>query len=175
MSGQPPEPLEDLDEVRRYIRGAILRACPSWDPDDVEEVTHRAILRLMKLARGGQGGDGFTRPYLARVAYTHIVDEIRRRRPLVPLESHEDANGELPSRGTDPEGDCSLNELRQAIRLCLQKLNRNRRHAVMLSLLGYRNSEIATLTGWDSKQAENHLTRGRADLRSCLNTKGYRG
>ncbi len=175
MSGQPSEPLEDFEQIRRYIKGAVIRACPGWSPDDVEEVTHHALLRLMKLSRKDRAEGGFTRPYLCRVAYTHIVDEIRRRRAVIPLELHENARGELPSPDTDPEGDCSLSELRKAIWECIQRLNRNRQHAVTLMLFGYRNSEIARLAGWGAKQAENHVTRGRADLRACLGTKGYRG
>lgn len=175
MSKQAPQPLEDFEEIRRYIRGAIRRACPRWDPDDVEETTQRAMVRLMEMAQKAPDEKRFTRPYLSRVVYTHIVDEIRRRRPLTPFEVHEKASGGLPAPGSDPEGDCSLSELKQAIWGCLERLNGNRRHAVILTLLGYKNREIAKLMGWDAKQAENHVTRGRADLRSCLNAKGYRG
>jgi len=173
MPGQPPHRLEDFEQIRRYIRSAVTRACPGWGPEDVEEVTHHAILRLMKLSQAEGHDGGFTKSYLCRAAYTHIVDEYRRRRGLVPLESHEETSGELLSRGTDPEGDCSLMELKEAIRECLQRLNPNRRRAVGLLLLGYGNSEIARLVGWGAKQAENHITRGRADLRACLGAKGY--
>ena len=165
--------IEDFAVVRRYMRGAIARACPYWSSDEVEEVTQRAVVRLVELEMRKPQPDGFTPPYLSKVAYTSIVDEFRRRAPEVSLEAHEETRGEFPSREQTPEGDCRLSELRRAIWACLGNLIRNRQHAVALLLMGYKNREIATLTGWDAKQTENHVTRGRADLRSCLEQKGF--
>jgi len=165
--------IEDLAVVRRYIRGAIARACPRWSEDDVEEVAQRAVVRLFEIKEKGHQNGGFTRAYLSTVVHSHIVDEFRRRSSLVPLDDHLGASGELSTNEQDPEEDCRLHELQTAIWACMRSLNQNRQRALALVLMGYKNREIAGLTGWDPKQSENHVTRARTDLRLCLRRKGF--
>src|SRR5262249_28815378 len=95
--------------------------------------------------------------YLWRVAYTVVIDEIRRfRRQQRQAE-------QLPGdeRGTPGP------EVRSELLECLAVLQERRRTAVTLHLQGFRTGEVAAALGWTHKQAENLVDRGLADLRAC--------
>ncbi|HKY32335.1 MAG TPA: sigma-70 family RNA polymerase sigma factor [Candidatus Polarisedimenticolia bacterium] len=174
MPGPQPGSIEGFHEVYRYIREAMARVSSRWLSQEIEELAHRAACRLLERSRVNGHQGGFKPAYLNRVAYTTLVDEIRRRRPLVPIDAHVAANGDLVSCEGDPEQACRLSELREAMAHCLGAMIENRRRAMVLLLLGHSIGEIAALMRWNVKQAENNVTRGRSDLRDCLQRRGHR-
>lgn len=155
---------------------SIGRICPAWLTNEREDIVQVALLRVIKVGRERANDFDFSNGYLHRAAYTHVVDEIRRRRRLreSPLEPDEGGAPNWAGRDPSPEDSAQAHELGHAIRQCLQALVPARRRALTLWLLGYRNREIAENLGWDPKRAENLVTRGRADLRACLSKNGYR-
>lgn len=80
---------------------------------------------------------------------------------------------ERPAQLPDPESRSSGREMGRAIRRCLAELIRPRRLAVSLHLQGHRIKEVGELMGWSAKRAENLIYRGLADLRACLEGKGF--
>src|SRR4029453_8034234 len=112
------------------------------------------------------GAAEFSPGYLYRTAYTVVIDEIRRRKRLqeVPI----DNGPPLHSGQAGPARHVIGREVRDAIRRCLAGLAASRRRAVVLHLLGHTLAEIAALLECQPKQAENLASRGRADLRACL-------
>jgi RNA polymerase sigma-70 factor (ECF subfamily) len=144
-------------------------------------------------SRGDGGGEGigvWSTSYLYRVAHSVLVDEIRarRRRPEMPLDAAPSAH---PSPGSEsregaapadrlatpaagPDDRARAAEIGRALRECLGRLVDDRRRAVSLNLAGHSVPETARLLGFVAKRAENLVYRGLADLRACLEVKGWK-
>jgi RNA polymerase sigma-70 factor (ECF subfamily) len=141
----------------------------------------------------GEGIGVWSTSYLYRVAHSVLVDEIRarRRRPEMPLEAPSTTAGGTGGTGTEaaegtapvdriatsavgPEGRARGAEIGRALRECLGRLVDDRRRAVSLNLAGHSVPETARLLGFVAKRAENLVYRGLADLRSCLEEKGWK-
>jgi DNA-directed RNA polymerase specialized sigma24 family protein len=131
------------------------------------------VVRLIELDKRRPFTDGVPPAYLAKMAFTLVVDEVRRGRRETLADGDGSPRWEPPSSEPNPETGSASRELGRAIRDCVEKLSRNRRHAVQLMLMGHTNQEIARRLGWGAKQAENFVTRGRSDLRECLTQKGF--
>jgi RNA polymerase sigma-70 factor (ECF subfamily) len=80
----------------------VRRVCPPWLSAQADDIVQVAVLRVVEIARRGEGTGGFRSSYLWRVAYSVTVDEIRRlrRRREVGLE---DAAAATDLPGFDPE------------------------------------------------------------------------
>jgi DNA-directed RNA polymerase specialized sigma24 family protein len=63
-------------------------------------------------------------------------------------------------------------EIRRFLTVCLERLVRPRRLAVILHLQGESAGDAATLLGWDRKRVYNLTFRGLRDLRRCLAAQG---
>lgn len=174
-SGIPsPDPAAEL---RSVLLRAVRRACPRWLADRSEDLAQAAVIRVLEVQRLREGTEPVPASYLYKVAYTTLIDEIRRlrRRPEVPLEESEgDAGLAEPAgaRARDPEASLAGAEVGRAIEGCLAGLTEPRRLAVTLHLQGHSVPEAAALLGWDDKRTENLVYRGMAELRRCLEGKG---
>ena len=162
------EPL-DVDRLRAELLHAIRKICPSWLASEAEDLAQLATGRVLDRLKDGSGVT-LQRAYLYRVAYSVLVDEIRRRRrrPEVQIDPDFVASSGEPS----PDRRLKAHEIAAAIRRCLSKLITDRRRAVTLHLLGHSTAEIVALLGWQRKQAENLIFRGMSDLRACLTAGG---
>lgn len=165
----------DLEQLRRKLTHAVARLAPASLSADRDDIVQVALMRLMKIFPTGEGSGPSAASYLWKTAFSVTVDEIRRRarRPETPLES---AAGVLDvvAEGRSPEAALQNRQLGDAIRGCLQKLPRDRRSAVVLSLVGHPVREVGERLGWNVKKAENAVYRGMAALRQCLTLKGIR-
>ena len=109
---------------------------------------------------------GPSNSYLWRVAYTVVIDEIRRRSARqAQLRGLESAPGPV-APGPD---------LGAEIRDCLAQLPESRQLPVILHLQGFRNVEVGTALRVGEKRAENLVYRGLEQLRRCLSGKGLVG
>lgn len=128
----------------------------------------------MEILEKREGKVVFTASYLRRVAYSTLVDEIRRRRRRreSPLEEP-DGNARDPiSPAPSPHATAEGRRISESIHGCLQGLLEDRRRAVTLHLQGHSVPQAAEILGWKPKRTENLVYRGLADLRQCLTTKG---
>jgi RNA polymerase sigma-70 factor, ECF subfamily len=168
---------DPLLELRAVLQKAVRRVCPRWLVDRSEDLVQMAMMRVLD-ARGRNEGLGVVpSSYLYKVAYTTLVDEIRRlrRRPEVSLEEQGGGDGAaVPLADGNPEDHLAANELGEAIQQCLSGLIEDRRLAVTLHLQGHTVPQAAALLGWDAKRTENLVYRGLADLRQCLEAKGVK-
>lgn len=163
----------DWVELRRHLKTALGRICPSWLAERREDLVQAALVKVMEIERRREGETEWTSFYLSRVAHSALVDEIRRRRrrPEDPLE--EGLAETTPEEGeAGPERGALGRELGRGLRACLSALVEARRRAATLHLLGHGTIEVARLLGWEAKKAENAVYRGLADLRLCLEKKG---
>ena len=153
---QDPDP-GSIGRIRQVLIRAVERHCPPALAAHREDLVQMALIRLLERPRG----EGFTprgASYLWRVAYTVVIDEIRRFRRQ-QRQAEQLPEGERRTPG--PEARAELLD-------CLAALQDRRRTAVILHLEGFRTAEVAAALGWTEKQAENLVYRGLADLRACL-------
>ncbi len=150
------------------------RVCPGWMSDSRDDLIQVAVIRVLEIQRKSEGKKEFSSSYLWRVAYSALVDEIRRRRRRQEVPLVEEERPVISSSRADPEEDCASRELGQGIRECLTRLLQARRLAVTLHLQGHSVPEASRILSWKMKRTENLTYRGLADLRECLGSKGLR-
>lgn len=176
QDGGMPIRMEEYTQLRAQMAVAVRRCCPSWLTHYQDDIVQMATMAILRQKKKREGDVRFSPSYIRRVAYTAVIDEIRRQHggeDDVPLETPE---GELPlvDGSANPEDRAFAHEIEEGIRGCLKKLVASRRLAVTFDLLGYTVPEIAGKMGWTRKQAENLGYRGKLDLRECLRTKGLK-
>ncbi len=164
---------EDYVRLREQLARAVRRVCPGWLHDRSEDIIQAAMIRVMEVRRKSDGDREFTSAYLWKVAYSALIDEIRRlrRRPETPLEE-EESYDMFPGGSPNPERMLNSAEMGRGIRECLDRLILPRRRAVTLHLLGHSVPEAARILDWNPKRTENLVYRGLDNLRDCLRSKG---
>jgi RNA polymerase sigma-70 factor, ECF subfamily len=158
--------------VLQYVRRTVLRTCPAKLAHKAEDIIQVVMLRVLEIQR--QQGEIRTASYLARAAYSVMVDEIRRqlKRPESSLDSVEtNVLEQTTAIRSHPPDD--LRDLGKSIRECLQGLAEQRQMAVVLYLQGFTAEEAQRSLGWNLKKIRNLTYRGMAELRACLEGKGF--
>lgn len=164
----------NFDRIRTQLTGAVNSVCPHWFRDHREDIVHNALVRIMEIQARGEGKRGFSSSYLWKVAYSALIDEIRRAK-IKKIRSMEqsDVAPNMVADDPDPEQASAGREIGAAIQQCMGLLVRSRRLAVSLYLFGYTVPQAAHLLGWGPKKVDNLVYRGLADIRKCLKSKGY--
>jgi RNA polymerase sigma-70 factor (ECF subfamily) len=151
--------------LRQQLEWAVRRMCPRSLAADAEDLVQESFIRLLRAHK--LDGDAELAPaYLKKVAYSAVIDEIRRRRkqlaenPAMRVDV-EVAADELVAASSDTA-------LGHAIEAGMQSLSDDRRRALTLHLLGYSGTEVATLLGCNVKRADNLTHRGLAQVREYL-------
>ena len=159
-------------ELRRTLTSAARRSCPSWMRDQLEDIVQNAMTRVLGLP---ESPDSFSSSYLYRVAYSAVVDEMRRqfRRKERAVGDREELE-RLPQAVEPGRGEIPDIDLGRAMWDCLSGLIAPRRSAVAFHLQGYSAPETADRMGWTKKKAGHLIQRGLRDLRECLAAKGIR-
>ncbi len=154
-------PTDGWTRVRTVLVRAVQKHCPSDLVSLKEDLVQTALLKLLE--RGVQGeGEAPRASYVQKVAFTVVIDELRRKRRRDTQRTALGAAGEPEAEPTD---------VGLAIRQCLERLPEARRTAVTLYLQGSRASETARALHWKEKRVENLLYRGLEELRQCLGSK----
>ena len=164
---------KELARLRAVLSAAVARVCPRRLAHLREDIVQAAILRVIESQRRSEQPGIRTASYLWKVAYTAMVDELRRvdRRREVPME---DGLLENPPDAAVSAHDASDRHLGIEIRDCIARLIEPRRVSVVLHLLGFQAEEAALSLGWGLKRLRNLTYRGLADLRRCLEAKGLK-
>jgi RNA polymerase sigma-70 factor (ECF subfamily) len=140
--------------------------------DQLEDIVQNAMTRVL-----GRSNDStsLSAPYLYRVAYSAVVDEMRRqfRRKERAVGDREQLE-RLPQAVDPGSGEIPDIDLGRAVWDCLTRLIVPRRSAVAFHLQGYSAPETADRMGWTKKKAGHLIQRGLRDLRDCLAGKGIR-
>ncbi|MBJ6761211.1 RNA polymerase sigma factor [Myxococcaceae bacterium JPH2] len=166
-----PEP--GLEALRRDLERAVASVCPGTQRAWREDLLQSAMIRVVELQRREPDRAQLSQAYLYRVAYTALIDELRRqsRRREVALEDLE-TGAPQPEAPDNPERSAGASQIGRAVRDCLSRLVTDRRQAVTLHLQGHSVPEAAALLGWEDKRTENLVYRGMSALRACLSKKG---
>jgi RNA polymerase sigma-70 factor (ECF subfamily) len=166
----------DYVALRRDIARAVGRLCPNWMADRRDDLVQTALLRVMHIVEAnspGEGNPAASTSYLYKVAYSVLVDELRRQRRRRETGLDEDVVP-VPRAREDPERTAAARQIGRGIRGCLRAMKQERRLAVTLHLQGHTVPEAARLLDWAFKRTENLVYRGLSDLRACLKAKGIR-
>lgn len=156
--------------LRRQLERAVRMTCPRWLAEDAEDLVQDAFIRLLK---SGRLTDPDLSPaYLKKVAFSAVVDEIRRRRRQTQDQARDD-NADLESIADPSPSGPAREELGHAIEASLARLVPDRKRAVTLYLLGYSGAETARLLDCTAKRAENLTYRGLGQLRELLKDLGF--
>lgn len=162
----------EVDRLRFQLEKALTATCPQVLQQQREDLVQEAMVKVMRLASDSPDRE-LNATYLWRTAYCTLIDELRRRQRRGEVSLEEASAGEaIASPVPGPEARHRGAEIRRALRCCLEILVRPRRLAVILHLQGETAAETAQLLGWKRKQVYNLTTRGLADLRRCLTSKG---
>jgi RNA polymerase sigma-70 factor (ECF subfamily) len=168
----------DFATLRQDVARAVARLCPRWMADRRDDLVQAAVMRVMhitaKRSAAGEGNQFLSPSYLYKVAYSVLVDEIRRFRRLSETNLEDETVGHAASATENPERTAASKEIGRGIQGCLARMKRERRLAVTLHLQGHTVVEAARILDWAAKQTENLVYRGLADLRKCLLAKGIR-
>jgi RNA polymerase sigma-70 factor, ECF subfamily len=167
----------DYVALRRDLVRVVSRLCPGWLAGKRDDLVQTALLRVMHVVETKSSLDEGKRTapasYLYKVAYSVLIDELRRvrRRRETDLD---DETAVLTSAADDPERTTASRQIGRGIRGCLRAMKRERRLAVTLHLQGHTVPEAARILDWAFKRTENLVYRGLADLRTCLTAKGLK-
>lgn len=169
-----PQQARDWSELRSSLEKAVNRVCPPWLREAREDLVQVALVRVMEVERRSEGKREFSSSYLMKVAYSALIDEIRRRRRRKETTLEDDAQpAALEADQPDPEHQARDRQAGRAIQDCLAALIRPRRLAVTLHLRGHGVPEAAKILGYGAKRTENLTYRGLKDLRDCLSARGF--
>jgi RNA polymerase sigma-70 factor (ECF subfamily) len=165
----------DYAELRTELARAVRSLCPRWLASRAEDLVQVALVRIFELRQRSEQERELSSFYLKRVAYSALVDEIRRleRRRESPLENDDGEQLPLASASPGPERLQAGKEIGAGIKDCLGALLRPRQLAVTLYLQDVSVAEAARLLDWDLKHTRNLVYRGLGDLRRCLQAKGF--
>ena len=151
-------------QVRDVLVRAVGKHCPAQLASMREDLVQVAFLKLAE--RGQREGNAAPQAsYTWKVAFTVVVDELRRRRRGETYALEAASRAEVSASGPD---------IGLEIDDCLKRLSEDRRLAVTFYLQGFRMVEAATALGWSEKRVENLVHRGIKELRLCLGDKGVR-
>jgi RNA polymerase sigma-70 factor (ECF subfamily) len=168
----PAAPAEvDYGALRDQLARSVARICPGWLLADRDDIVQAAVLRIMRMIRAGEYNPAAPESYLWKVAFSAVMNEIRRVRRRRET-SMEEALPSSRHPAADPARDDERRALGAAIQRCLARLNERRRAEVALHLTGHTVDEVSGLLDWNRRKVQNLLTRGIADLRLCLRSRG---
>lgn len=172
------EEVLDYATLRQDVVRAVARLCPRWMVDRRDDLVQAALMRVMQITEkrsaSGERNQPLSTSYLYRVAYSVLVDEIRRLRRRRETDLEDEAVAPVAIARENPERTAASKEVGRGIQECLKGMKRERRLAVTLHLQGHTVTETARILDWAAKQTENLVYRGMADLRECLMAKGIR-
>ena len=164
---------------------AVARLCPGWLASQRDDLVQAAVMRVMKIleqqAHTGEGDQPLAASYLHKVAYSALVDEIRRTTRRRETDLEDAAVEHVAVTTQDPELVAASRQVGRGIQDCLSNpglpvriaaRSPPRRHSVPPGPYGAR--ETARVLEWPAKRADNLVYRGLADLRQCLLAKGMR-
>lgn len=161
---------DEYTRIRKKLLVAVHGVCPAWLRDREDDLVQAGMMAVMRIVSQRETDREFPASYLRKVAYSALVDEIRRQRSRkeIPLETT--TGEELPvlESRPSPERESFGREISAGIRKCLEQLVKPRKLAVTLHLLGYKVPQIARKMGWNTKRASNLVYRGLDALRDCL-------
>ena len=136
---------------------------------DAEDAVQQAFLRLYE-ARAQYDSKWRLSTWFYRILTNTCVDELRRRRPLIPLEEWDSPSVERPDHTLE------RSEREQLLQSALVTIPPEARTVLTLYYADGRSyQEIGAIRGVSVNTVKTHLRRGRLALRRILRARGVNG
>jgi len=131
---------------------------------DAEDVAQEAFLRLWKHAPDWEDLGFSVRSWIYRIAYNLCIDELRKRKPVTPVED------EVSLASADqPDEDLYRDQRQQQVAAALNELPERQRTALVLCVYqGLSNKDAATVMEISVEALESLLSRARRMLRNKI-------
>jgi RNA polymerase sigma-70 factor (ECF subfamily) len=113
----------DFTKLRQDVARAVARICPTWLSSQRDDLVQAALMRIMQIVEQPAPTEGvapLTASYLHKVAYSVLVDEIRRltRRQETALDDETVDRVAITTR--DPERAAASRQIGRGIQDCLR-------------------------------------------------------
>jgi len=152
-------------ETHERLTHAVARVCPASMFDERDDFVQMSAIRILRSPNPATLSTAF----LKRVAYTVIVDELRRRRRRNEVAMSPSMPDRIANKaGLSPESHARGAQLGEILVRALSTLNDDRRRAVTLYLQGHTIPEAARLLSWPKKRVSNAVYRGLEQVRQRL-------
>lgn len=131
---------------------------------DAEDVAQEAFIRLWKHAPDWEDQGFSVRSWIYRIAYNLCIDELRKRKPVTPVED------EVSLASADqPDEDLYRDQCQQQVAAALNELPERQRTALVLCVYqGLSNKDAATVMEISVEALESLLSRARRMLRNKI-------
>ncbi len=145
------------------------------EPGAAEDATQEAFISAFRKLHTYRGGS--FKSWLLRIVTNACYDELRRRKrkPVAPLEPHNEDGEEIESPvwiidpGESPEERLQRRELAGAIQRCLDNLSPDFRMVVVLvDVQGLDYAEVAKVLETPLGTVKSRLARARRKMQDCL-------
>lgn len=154
----------------RLIRSAIGRVAGPLMSSEAEDIEQKVLISLWRSMPGEQM-PSHPSSYLYKAAVRETVRTMTGRNRVHVVELDDNQHDDQPT----PEQALESKELGVAIRDAMTTLLPDRKRAVQAHLMGFDVQEIMTMQDWPYNKARNLISRGMADLRRELESRGIRG
>ena len=164
----------------RYFRRLVGFLRRFVGAEAAEDVAESALVYVMQTkARGGRfdRSRGQFRPWLFRIARSRLHDHLRSEQRSMEVEVEALADAPAPLQPWAPPEDDLIQQaprLEGVVGVCLEQLPEGVRAVVLLNLQGQTLNEIAEALEIPYSTAGSRLSRGLAQLRTCLREHGVR-
>ena len=131
---------------------------------DAEDVAQEAFLRLWKHAPNWEDQGFSVRSWIYRIAYNLCIDELRKRKPVTPVEDEVSL-----ASAEQPDEDLYRDQRQQQVAAALNELPERQRTALVLCVYqGLSNKDAATVMEISIEALESLLSRARRMLRNKM-------
>lgn len=160
-----------FEEFSAPIYNYVLRMV--GDPDRAADITQDTFIKAYRKLDTLTDATS-TRSWLYRIATNTAIDEIRRRRFVVPMGSDEDQPFDRPDHRPGPEAQVMAAALDERVQRALQRLRPNHRQCLLLSDLDDMSAQqIAEVMGMSYGAVRTLLCRARGEMRRALVEEGF--
>jgi RNA polymerase sigma factor (sigma-70 family) len=174
MSGSPADStLEEL--VRRFsrlVRSVASRVGGARGRQIADDVEQEVFVNIWKQLEREQPIENPS-SYIYRCAVRETLRLLNRERRTDAAD--EDAALAVSDHAPRPDQRVLAGERGEAVAEAIKALPIDRRRAVQAYLAGFSVPEVMQMYGWSYERARNLSTRGMADLRALLKTRGIDG
>jgi RNA polymerase sigma-70 factor (ECF subfamily) len=169
LAAGQPEALGPLHT--RYAALVFGLAARSLDRVAAEEISQEVFLAVWRHAATFDPARGSFRAWLARIARTRVLNELRRRgrRPRATSQSHEPLEADRPDPGPGPAEEAWRAHRRDAVRAAVDALPPRQREALSLAFLeDLTHQQVAALLDVPLGTTKSRIRAGLEALRTRL-------